>query len=249
MLRAVKRSTVMDPAVDVPVPQTPAEHRSFAVHTFPSSHAVPSGTGSETQPSAASHRPIAHGPGAGQVVVPPPTHLPDEQRSLVVQAFPSLQVLPSANDVNWHIPLLHALAVHGLPSLQSLAVVQGPQPAIGAVAQPLAGLQESVVQLFPSLQTSAVPARQAPALQVSAPLQALPSPQAVPLATAGNVHMPLLQVFVVQGLPSLHWLAVVQAAQPVIGVVVQPLDGLQESVVQPLPSLQTSAVPAAQVPD
>jgi len=81
-------------------------------------------------------------------------------------------------------------------------------------------------------------------------LHALPSPHAVPLVTAENEHMPLLQVFVVQGLLSLHWLDVVQAPpQPAIGVVVQPLDGLQESVVQLLPSLQTSAVPALQLPD
>ena len=61
--------------------------------------------------------------------------------------------------------------------------------------------------------------------------------------------MPLLQVFVVQGLLSLHWLALVQDAQPAIGVVVQPLVGLQESAVQLLPSLQTGGVPAAHVPD
>jgi len=161
MPRAAKRCTVMD-AVDVPAAQTPAEHWSFVVHAFPSSHGVPSGTGSETQPSAASQRPAAQGPGAGQVVLPVPTQLPDVHRSPVVQALASLQALPSAIAVNWHIPLLHALAVHGLPSLQSVAAVQGPQPAIGVVVQPVDGLHESVVQALPSLQTGAVPEAQLP---------------------------------------------------------------------------------------
>jgi len=162
MLRAAKRCTVMDAAVEVPAPQTPAEHVSFVVHTFPSSHPVPSGTGSETQPSAASQRPTAHGPGAGQVVLPPPTHLADAQRSFVVQASLSLQAEPSAKGTNWHIPLVQRLDVHGLASLHSVALVQGPQPVIGVVVQPLDGLQESVVQALPSLQTRGVPAAQLP---------------------------------------------------------------------------------------
>jgi hypothetical protein len=162
MLRALKRCTVMDAAVDVAAPQAPAEQLSFAVHAFPSSHGVPSGRGSETQPSAASQRPTAHGPGAGQVVVPVPSHLADVHRSPVVQALLSLQADPSAKGTNWHIPLVQRLDVHGLPSLHSLALVQGPQPAIGVVAQPLAGLQESVVHALPSLQTGGVPAAHVP---------------------------------------------------------------------------------------
>jgi hypothetical protein len=169
--------------------------------------------------------------------------------SAPLQALPSPHAVPLAAAGNVHMPLLQAFVVHGLLSLHWLDVVQlPPQPAIGVVVQPLAGLQESVVQLLPSLQTSAVPARQTPALHVSAPLQALPSLHAVPLEAAGNVHMPLLQVFVVHGLLSLHWPDEVQDAQPAIGVVMQPLDGLQESVVQLLPSLQTGGVPARHTP-
>ena len=93
--------------------------------------------------------------------------------------------MPLAAAGNAHIPLVQRLDVHGLPSLHSLALVQDAQPAIGVVVQPLVGLQESVVQLLPSLQTSAVPALQLPDWHVSAPLQTLPSPHAVPLAAAG----------------------------------------------------------------
>ena len=93
--------------------------------------------------------------------------------------------MPLVTAVYAHMPLLHALDVHGLLSLHWLALVQEPQPEIGAVVQPLVGLQESVVQLLPSLQTSAVPALQLPDWHVSAPLQTLPSPHAVPLAAAG----------------------------------------------------------------
>jgi hypothetical protein len=84
-----------------------------------------------------------------------------------------------------HMPLLQVLVVHEFPSSHWPVLVQDAQPAIGAVVQPLAGSQLSVVQPFPSLQVSAVPAAHVPDWQVSAPLHALPSPHAVPLATAG----------------------------------------------------------------
>ena len=93
--------------------------------------------------------------------------------------------MPLAAAGNAHIPLLQVFVVHGLLSLHWLALVQEPQPEIGAVVQPLVGSQESAVQLLPSLQTSAVPALQLPDWHVSAPLQTLPSPHAVPLAAAG----------------------------------------------------------------
>ena len=116
-----------------------------------------------TQPSVASQRPTPHGPGTGQVVLPPPTHPPDVHRSPVVQALPSLQAEPSAAAGNAHMPLLHVFVVHELLSLHWLDVVQEAQPAMGVVVQPLDGLQESVVQLLPSLQVSGAPAAQVPA--------------------------------------------------------------------------------------
>jgi len=102
-----------------------------------------------------------------------------------LHALPSPQDVPLATAGNVHMPLLQVLVVHALPSLHWLALVQDAQPAIGAVLQPLAGSQLSVVQLLPSLQVSGVPAAHAPDWQVSAPLHVFPSPHAVPLATAG----------------------------------------------------------------
>jgi hypothetical protein len=152
--------------------------------------------------------------------------------------------------------------LHTLPSLHAVPF------STGVLAQPLMGLQLSVVQTLPSLQLSAVPAPQTPLWQVSAPLQTLPSRQGVPLATA-VLEQPktALQESVVQTLPSLQvrgvpavqtpaWqvsapLQTLPSAQAVpfkTGVLEQPVAGLQESVVQTLPSLQLSGVPAVQVP-
>jgi hypothetical protein len=63
-----------------------------------------------------------------------------------------------------------------------------------------------VVQQLLSLQTTAVPGVQVPLWQVSAPLQALPSPQLPPLVTGAFVQAPVAgaQVSVVHVLPSLQ---------------------------------------------
>jgi hypothetical protein len=63
----------------------------------------------------------------------------------------------------WHIPAEQTLDVHALPSAQSLPLEQGRQPAIGALLQPVPGLQVSVVQALLSLQVRAVPAAHEPA--------------------------------------------------------------------------------------
>jgi len=80
-----------------------------------------------------------------------------------LQALPSPHAAPLAMAVYAHMPLLQAFDVHGLLSLHWLAVVHDAQPAMGAVLQPLAASQLSVVQLLPSLQVSGVPAAQVPA--------------------------------------------------------------------------------------
>jgi hypothetical protein len=89
--------------------------------------------------------------------------------------------------------------------LQTLLSRHGVPFSTAVVAHPVAGLQLSVVQTFPSLQTSGVPAAQVPLWQVSAPLQTLPSAHAVPFAT-GVVVQPVagLQPSVVHTLPSLQ---------------------------------------------
>ena len=79
-------------------------------------------------------------------------------------------------------------------------------------------------------------------------MQTLPSLQAVPFATAVDEQWPAVHVSVVQAFPSLHWLFVVQAAQPAIAVCAQPVLALQVSVVQAFPSSHLSAVPAVQAP-
>jgi hypothetical protein len=79
----------------------------------------------------------------------------------------------------------------------------------GVLEQPKTAWQLSVVQTLPSSHVRGVPAVQTPAWQVSAPLQTLPSAQAVPLST-GVLLQPVtgLQLSVVQTLPSLQLSAV-----------------------------------------
>jgi hypothetical protein len=138
----------------------------------------------------------------------------------------------------------------------------------GVLAQPDAGLQESVVQTLPSLQLSAVPAVQVPPWQVSAPLQTVPSAQGVPFNT-GAFWQPkvALQESVVQTLESLQLSGVPAVQVPLwqvsrpsqaslsvhevplaTFVCAQPVAGTHESVVQTLESLQLRAVPAVHAP-
>jgi hypothetical protein len=119
----------------------------------------------------------------------------------------------------------------------------------------LTGSQVSLVQALWSSQLRGVPV-QVPAWQVSAPLQALPSLQVVPLGT-GVCWQPWTgsQVSAVQGLPSSQlrggpdvqvpawqvsapWqtLPSLQVVPLVTGVCWQPWTGSQVSVVQGLPS-------------
>jgi hypothetical protein len=125
--------------------------------------------------------------------------------------------------------------------------------------QPDAGLQVSLVQALPSLQTTTVPPWHVPPLQASPVVQALPSSHAAELfvwaqpvaglhessvhgllslqLVAGPPwHVPPPQVSpVVHALPSSHG--------AVLFVATQPLAGSHESSVQGLPSSQTTAVP------
>jgi hypothetical protein len=79
-------------------------------------------------------------------------------------------------------------------------------------------------------------------------LQALPSLQAVPLATIGFEQTPAVHTSEVHGLPSAQLALIVQDWHPPMGVFVHPLTALQASVVQALPSLQLRGVPAAHTP-
>jgi hypothetical protein len=119
----------------------------------------------------------------------------------VVQALLSLQLsgAPAVQVPAWQVsaPLHTVLSAHDVPL------------ATGVLTHPEAGLQVSVVQTLESLQSGGAPFVQEPLWQVSAPSQASPSVQEVPLAT-----------FV--------------CAQPVVGLqesVVQTLESLQLSAV------------------
>jgi hypothetical protein len=125
-------------------------------------------------------------------------------------------------------------------------------------------LQESSVQVFPSLQSSGGPPTHAPPEQVSFVVQAFPSlhgallltythpvaglhessVHALPSLQFGGgppAHVPPAQVsFVVQALPSLHGLLLLTCTQPD--------DGLHESSVQTFPSLQSSGAPPTHEP-
>ena len=76
---------------------TPLRQVSACVHALPSLHALPSGlAGFEQVPVVGSQVPASwHSSEAGHDVARPPTQAPFWHVSACVQAFPSLQVLPS----------------------------------------------------------------------------------------------------------------------------------------------------------
>jgi hypothetical protein len=80
------------------------------------------------------------------------------------------------------------LALHVSAPLQALLSVHEVPAATGVCVTPVAGEQLSVVQGLLSFTTGGVPAVQVPlALQISAPLQALPSLQVVPFGFGEQV--------------------------------------------------------------
>jgi hypothetical protein len=179
----------------------------------------------------------------------------------VVQAFPSLQLSgsPGAQTPDWQIslPLQALLSEHPVPF------------RTGSAVQPKSGLQLSSVHGFESSQLTAVPAPHVPSVQLSLPLQTLPSEHDVPFRTAtarqpatasqeSVVHrLPSLQTRVVPAVqaPALHVslplqrVASGQAVPLATGVALQPEVGRHASFEQGFRSLQTSAVPAVQMPD
>jgi hypothetical protein len=104
-----------------------------------------------------------------------------------------LSAVPPVQVPAWHVslPLQMLPSLHGVPSPTEV------------LAQPVVGLQVSVVQTLPSLQVSGVPAVQVPAWQVSSPLQTVPSAHEEPFAT-GPFWQPAIgsQVSFVHTLPS-----------------------------------------------
>jgi len=242
---------------------------------------------------------LVHGLASSQLGGVPAWQTPAWQVSAPLQALPSEHEVPVCGAC-WQPSCVSQLSVvHELLSLQSAAVVQGTQPLMGVPVQlpfwqwsafvqmlpssqvvpfvagaceqvPVPVLQVSTVQGLRSLQLMGVPPAQAPAWQVSLPLQRFPSGHGVPSATATCEHEPpgAIQESVVQGLLSSQLGGVPAVQRPpwqvsaplqalpsehdvpfVTAVCVQPPVWVShESAVHGLPSSQLMGVPAAQLP-
>src|SRR6266849_3669131 len=261
-----------------PPTQVPPLHASLVVQAFPSLHGLVLLVC--TQPVSGLQASVVQTLPSSQLGAGPPTQVPPLQVSLVVQAFPSLQglvllvctqpvaglqlssvqTLPSsqlgAGPPTHAPPAQVSLVVQAFPSLQGLGLL--------TCTHPLAGLQLSVVQTFPSSQLGAGPPTHAPAAQVSLVVQAFPSLQgavllmctqpvaglhessvlsflSLQLGAGPPTHVPPAQVsFVVQAFPS--------SQEAVLLVCVHPLAGSHASSVQTLLSLQLGAGPPTHVP-
>jgi hypothetical protein len=213
-----------------PPTQAPPAQVSLVVQALPSLQGVELLTW--RHPVARSQESLVQRLPSSQLGGGPPTQAPPAQVSLVVQALPSLHetvlfvcTQPLAGlqvSVVQPLPSLHtgggpprqappeqvSLVVHAFPSLQGLELF--------AWMQPVAGLQESFVQLLPSLQLSGGPPVHAPPKQASPVVHAFPSLHADVLLV--NTQTPAGHESFVQTLPSLHWLAWVHSMQPPIGV-------------------------------
>ena len=223
--------------------------------------------------------------------------VPGVQAPLALQASLPLQTLPSAQDVPVETgvcvtPLTESQAsvVHGLPSsvvsgvpgiqepdplhvsapLQILASAQDVPASTALCVTPLTESQLSEVQGLPSSNVGGVPRTQVPpALQVSLPLQALPSEQGVPTATGlcatpvTGSQLSAVQGFwssIVNGVPGIQDPDALQVSLPLqtllsaqdvpaaTGVCVTPVPGLQLSAVQGFPSSRMGAVPGLHEP-
>jgi hypothetical protein len=168
---------------------TPPEHTSPAVQASPSLQNAE--LSAYTHPKAESQRSSVQGFWSSQSGGWPPRHVPPEQASPVVQAFPSLHGLAllmcvqprsesqtssvqtfassqSGGGPPTHAPLEQAsFVVQALPSVHALVLLTCVQPK--RVSHP------SSVQPFPSSQSGGGPGTQDPPEQVSLVVQAFPS--------------------------------------------------------------------------
>jgi hypothetical protein len=258
----------------------------------PSAQEVPAGRGVKAQPVAGAQVSVVQACPSSQVGGGPATHEPEAlQTSAPLQASPSEQEAPGVTGA-WVQPSTasHASTVQGFPSSQAggVPVTQAPAPlqasaplqalpseqeapaATGAWVQPSAASQASAVHGLPSPQAGGVPVTQAPAaLQVSAPLQALPSEQEVPAATGAWVQPSTAsQASAVHGLPSsqegavpgrqvpapshasapLHAFESAHDTPTATGSEVQPCTASQDPARHGFASVQASGVPAWHAP-
>src|SRR2546427_495819 len=146
-----------------------------------------------------------------------------------VHASNLVAALPSSHTV----PTATGVCAQPLAGLQESTVQVLPSSQFtGACVQPVAGSQASVVQALPSLHVTGVCVQPVSVLQPST-VQAFPSSQ---LGPGPRTHTPPEQVS-----PTVHALA---SLQPIVLLTCwHPSTGSQESVVQTLPSLQLIAAP------
>src|SRR6267143_1977222 len=217
----------------VPGAQRPCSQVSEPLQASPSEQEVPSATGVWMQPLGPQESAV-QGLLSSQLRVVPGVQAPALQISSPLQTLPSEQEVPSATGLLKQpvvgsqasvVQALLSLQTSGVPGAQrpcsqvSLPLQASPSEqevpsATGVWTQPL-GPQESVVQGLLSSQLRAVPGVQAPALQISSPLQTLPSEQDEPSGT-GLVKQPVAgsQASVVQALLSLQTSGVPGAQRP-----------------------------------
>jgi hypothetical protein len=188
----------------VPAVHTPSWQVSSPLQTLPSVQEEPFRMGVLEQPETGLQLSAVHTLPSLQLSAVPGVQVPPWQVSAPLQTLPSLHAVPFASGVFVHpvtgsqasvVHTFASLQVRGVPAVQvplwqtSLPLQTVPSPhavpfSTGVCEQPTTGSQLSVVQTLLSLQLRAVPAVHVPLWQVSAPLQTLPSPQAVPFATA-----------------------------------------------------------------
>jgi hypothetical protein len=247
---------------------TPTWQVSPPLQTLPSAHDAPFGSAVYRHPSSGSQVSFVHTLPSAQLRAVPGVHTPARQVSSPLQRFPSAHAEPSDRTGLLQTPAVQTSFVQGLPSAQSVPIVQDWHPGMGVLMQPVMVSHVSTVQPLASLQLSAAPAVQVPPWQVSLPLHTLPSPHDVPFST-GVLAQPKTgsQLSVVQTLLSLQLRAVPAVQVPLWQVSLplhtllsghavplatdacrQPNTGSQVSVVHTLLSLQLSTVPAVHTP-
>jgi hypothetical protein len=209
----------------VPAVQMPAWQVSSPLQTSASAHGVPLSTGVLAQPKTGSQPSVVQALPSSQSSAVPAVHTPPWQVSSPLQTSPSAHGVPFATGVFVQpvsgsqvsvVQTLLSSQLSGAPAVQTPAwqvssplqrspSVHGVPFATGVLEHPKMGSQLSVVQTLPSSQSSGVPAVQAPAWQVSSPLQTSPSAHGVPLST-GVLAQPATgsQLSLVQPLPSLQ---------------------------------------------
>ncbi len=248
----VQPVTVLQPSSVQPLPssqsggsppkQSPSEQVSAVVQALPSSQLIDTLTLS--QPVGDTQESAVHWSPSSQAGAGPPTQVPAEQLSAVVQASPSSQARVLAS-LRQPVPGSQLSSVHPLPSSQSTdspdrqAPAEQVSPAVQALpssqaavlfvlTQPAEGSQVSSVHTSASSQSAAAPPTQAPPEQVSAVVQALPSSQ-------GNDTSSFTQPAKASQLSSVQGLESLQSR----GMLPRQLPSQQEStVVQTLPSSQ-----------